>query len=61
MAIKHARDNVRRRVLAPAVLEKYRALIQQLEPRIATVMHEEFAEKQVQGGERRALLRAQRD
>ena len=57
MAIKHARDNVRRRVLAPPVLERFRTMIQHLEPRIAVVMQEEFAEKQVRsiGAEQSAI------
>jgi Zn-finger domain-containing protein len=46
LAIKHARDNVRRRVLAPAVLDRYRVLITSFEPRVTAVMNEETTEKQ---------------
>ena len=47
MAIKHARDNVRRRVLAPAVLDRYRGLVETLEPRIEEVLRDESNEKEV--------------
>jgi len=50
LALKHARDNVRRRVLATEVMDKYRKIIEQMEPRIRQIFDEEYSEKQVRGG-----------